>query len=95
MPRLQHYLLLLIIFVGYWQYRRNCIRKNDPTAIKESVIFISFMKRFGISLLILIVAALIVRIIVQSFGNHGSSRGVTAFIILPFVMYLMSLVWKK
>jgi hypothetical protein len=89
------FFLILFLLAGYWLCRRNYLLKHDLKEVKESTIFISFMKRFGISLLILIVAALIVGLIVQSLGNQASSGGFAAFIIIPLALYLMRTVWKK
>lgn len=89
------FIILLLLLVGYWLYRRNYILRHNLNDVKEATIFISFMKRFGISLVILVVAALIVGLIVQGLGNQASSGGYAAFIIIPLALYVMRSVWKK
>lgn len=89
------FFLILFLLAGYWLYRRKYILKHDLNDFKESTILISFMKRFGLSLLILIVSALIITLIVQSMGNKASSGGLAPFIIIPLALYFLRAVWKK
>lgn len=88
-------ILLLIILGGYWLFRNKYLSKHPFEDSQEKKVFVAFIKRFGLTLLIIIVVALITTLIVQGLGNSASSGGILPFIIIPIGLFLVRFIWKK
>jgi hypothetical protein len=91
------YVVLFIILGGYWLFRAKYLIKFSETLKTENIkisVLISFIKRFGLTLLITIASVLIITLIVQGFGNRASSGGFAAFVIIPIGLFLARKIWK-
>ena len=90
--------ILFLIVVGYWLFRSKFLIKLEQQENKktnlETLVFINFIKRLGLTILLLAVCLIIVGLVVQGMGNNASSGGVAPFIIIPIFLFLSRQIWK-
>jgi hypothetical protein len=91
------FVVLCLVLGGYWLFRTKYLAKfseNLNIENAEFTVFISFIKRLGLTLLLVFATALLVGLIVQGLGNKASSGGIAAFVIIPLVFLLARKFWK-
>ena len=91
------FVVFCLVLVGYWLFRTKYLAKFSENLNIENAefsVFISFIKRLGLTLLLVLTTALIVGLIVQGLGNKASSGGIAALIIIPIALFLGRKIWK-
>ena len=90
--------ILFIILLGYWLFRSKFLiklaKQDNKKTNFETLVFISFISRLGLTILLLAICVFIIGIIVQGMGNKVSSGGFAPFIIIPLFFFLSRLIWK-
>ena len=89
--------ILCIIAVGYWLFRAKLVIKLEKKEIKtnlETLVLVTFVKRLGLTILLLAICALITGLIVQGMGNRVSSAGFLPFIIIPIFLFISRQIWR-
>ncbi len=88
--------LLFGIFIGYWIFRASFMKKPENQGVKnmEKKIFILFIAKFALTLLLFAVVALIAGLTIQMSGNQATTPIITVFIIIPLFFFLARMIWK-
>ncbi|MBP5982240.1 MAG: hypothetical protein KA734_00840 [Fluviicola sp.] len=60
----------------------------------EKKIFILFIAKFALTLLLFAVVALIAGLTIQMSGNQATTPIITVFIIIPLFFFLARMIWK-
>lgn len=88
--------LLFGIFIGYWIFRGRFMKKLENQGVKnmEKKIFMLFISKFALTLLLFAVVALIAGLTIQMSGNQATTPIITVFIIIPLFFFLARMIWK-
>lgn len=88
--------LLFGIFIGYWIFRGRFMKKLENQGVKnmEKKIFMLFIAKFALTLLLFAVVALIAGLTIQMSGNQATTPIITVFIIIPLFFFLARMIWK-
>ena len=81
-------IFLLIIIGGYWLFRIKYIAKHPKDGSQEIKVLVAFLKKFGLTILVIALTAIITTFIVQGTGNILVAQAYCHLLLFP-LFYLL------